>query len=81
MAAGETLLASGFLVPAIRYPTVARGASLELVISLAGASVSARAVALTDGDAGDVTSFRVTRTGKTVLARIESSQRATVVER
>lgn len=69
------------LGPAALVPTVTRGTSLELVISLAGASVSARAVALTDGDAGDVTSFRVTRTGKTVLARIESSQTATVVER
>ncbi len=36
MAAGENLLASGFLVPAIRYPTVAKGsARLRVTISAA----------------------------------------------
>lgn len=36
MEAGENLLASGFLVPAIRYPTVARGAArLRLTLSAA----------------------------------------------
>ena len=36
MAAGESLLASGFLVPAIRYPTVARGtARLRVTLSAA----------------------------------------------
>ena len=36
MAAGENLLASGFLVPAIRYPTVAKGAArLRVTLSAA----------------------------------------------
>lgn len=38
VAAGESLLASGFLVPAIRYPTVARGAArLRVTLSAAHA--------------------------------------------
>ena len=36
MSAGENLLASGFLVPAIRYPTVAKG-SARLRVTLSAA--------------------------------------------
>ena len=48
MAAGADLLASGFLVPAIRYPTVARGAA-RLRITLSAAHSHENVVSLANG--------------------------------
>jgi hypothetical protein len=62
-------------------PAVARGARLDLMIERGAASVSASAVALGDGDVGDVVSFKVETTQKVLRGRIETRERARVVVR
>jgi flagella basal body P-ring formation protein FlgA len=52
-----------------------------LVIERGAASVSASAVALGDGDVGDVVSFKVETTQKVLRGRIETRERARVVVR
>lgn len=60
-------------------PLVRKGSRIDLVIARGAARISASAVALEDGDLGEIRSFRVSSTSKILRARLESSTLARVV--
>lgn len=62
-------------------PLLERGAAATLVIERGAAQISARGIALSAGDLNEVIAFRVSSTNKILSARVESAERARVVER
>lgn len=67
------------IMPEGAEPTLRRGGRVGLIITKANATVSTEAVALQDGGVGEVISFRVERTKKTLRGRIDSPTTASVV--
>jgi hypothetical protein len=61
-------------------PAVKRGAAISLVIARGAATVSADGAALEDASVGDLSRFRVVKTGRVVRARLISPRVATVTE-
>jgi hypothetical protein len=61
-------------------PDVVKGSDLTLVIARNSATISARGVAMQDAEIGQVALFKVPLTGKVLRARVESRERATVLE-
>lgn len=61
-------------------PDVVKGSDLTLVIARNAATISARGVAMQDAEIGQVALFKVPLTGKVLRARVESSERALVME-
>jgi hypothetical protein len=61
-------------------PDVIKGSDLTLVIARNGATISARGVAMQDAEIGQVALFKVPLTGKVLRARVESADRALVME-
>jgi hypothetical protein len=61
-------------------PDVLKGSDLTLVIARNTATISARGVAMQDAEIGQVALFKVPLTGKILRARVESSERAVVLE-
>jgi hypothetical protein len=61
-------------------PDVMKGSDLTLVITRNAATISARGVAMQDAEIGQVALFKVPLTGKVLRARIESAERALVLE-
>ncbi|MCC6216247.1 MAG: flagella basal body P-ring formation protein FlgA [Polyangiaceae bacterium] len=62
-------------------PLVPQGTSVRVEVAKGGLRVSAAGVALVDLDDGEVGTFRVSRTGRVVRARLTSADTALVVER
>jgi hypothetical protein len=60
---------------------VERGARVDLVIERGPARITAAAIAMTDGDIGEVIQFKVESTRKMVSGRVESTRFAKVVTR
>lgn len=60
---------------------VERGARVDLVIERGPARITAAAIAMTDGDIGEVIQFKVESTRKLVSGRVESTRFAKVVAR
>jgi hypothetical protein len=60
-------------------PDVLRGARVTLFIDRRAARIGAAGFALEDLDVGEVGTFRVDRTGRTVRARLESTDLASVI--
>lgn len=60
---------------------VERGARVDLVIERGPARITAAAIAMTDGDIGEVIQFKVESTRKMVSGRVESTRFAKVVSR
>jgi hypothetical protein len=60
-------------------PDVPRGGRVTLVIDRRSARVGAAGIALNDTDVGDVTEFRVDKTGRIVKARLDAPDLASVV--
>jgi hypothetical protein len=65
--------------PIAARPDVLRGSRITLFIDRAAARIGAAGISLEDADIGEVASFRVEKTGRTVRARIESTDLASVV--
>jgi hypothetical protein len=65
--------------PVAAEPVVRRGSRVDLVIERGPARITAAAVALADGEVGEVLQFRVGATQKTLRARVESRTLARVV--
>ncbi len=61
-------------------PDVVHGAQLSAIVKRGLVEVSASASASADGDVGDVIPISIRSTGRTLRARIESKERALVVE-
>jgi hypothetical protein len=61
-------------------PVVHKGDRVTLVVQHGNAKVGATAVALADADQGDAIWFKVTSTGKTLKAKVASSELGVVVE-
>ena len=74
-----TLNATLEISDAAAKPDVARGGRVTLVIDRRSARVGAAGIALNDIDVGDVTEFRVDKTGRIVKARLDAPDLASVV--
>lgn len=61
-------------------PLIARGGVVTLVIERGLASVSARGIALSDAELGQLVPFRVQPTGRVVQARVQSAELARVMD-
>jgi hypothetical protein len=61
-------------------PDVPKGSDLTLVITRNAATISARGVAMQDAEIGQIALFKVPLTGKILRARVESADRAVVLE-
>ena len=61
-------------------PLIARGGVVTLVIERGLASVSARGIALSDAELGQLAAFRVQPTGRVVQARVQSAELARVMD-
>lgn len=59
---------------------VPKGSDLTLVIARSSATISARGVAMQDAEIGQIALFKVPLTGKVLRARVESADRAVVLE-
>ncbi|HVW23861.1 MAG TPA: flagella basal body P-ring formation protein FlgA [Polyangiaceae bacterium] len=79
VAARVTLSATLEISESAAKPDVARGGRVTLVIDRRSARVGAAGIALNDIDVGDVTEFRVDKTGRIVKARLDAPDLASVV--
>jgi hypothetical protein len=61
-------------------PLIARGGVITLVVERGTATVSARGVALSDAELGQLAPFRVQPTGRVVQARVQSATQAQVMD-
>jgi hypothetical protein len=59
---------------------VPKGSDVTLVIARKAATISARGVAMQDAEIGQIALFKVPLTGKVLRARVESADRAVVME-
>jgi hypothetical protein len=79
VAARVALSATLEISDAAARPDVPRGGRVTLVIDRRSARVGAAGIALNDSDVGDVTEFRVDKTGRIVKARLDAPDLASVV--
>ncbi len=79
VASRVTLSATLEISDAAARPDISRGSRVTLVIERRSARIGAAGVALNDSDIGDVSEFRVDKTGRIVKARLDAPDLASVV--